>query len=304
MATFDRASDRWHLFYVAYRASPAYRTPLGLYKDQNGKPQALHFYTQFDGEIWHAVSTVKGENEGIGGPYRDVGAVLDQEDLGGFEPEKDSWEGDHGVDMFYPFLLPNGTWLALFGSEMGRFPHFELRRQVGLASFSPSSIPTTECKLIKQLSVEKCVEGVTFGCQGSPENRSLWTKGCRGTFQCGRATVTYDNGDDNPVACEQGAFAGSWTRLSHLNPLDAGFRPAAPGIENPVVTRSMDGEWWIAVYHIYTGPTVGVSYSRDGIHWTPQQGDLRLGSSYCGKTVTTACGLVPEPSKGKTNTPT
>ena len=140
------------------------------------------------------------------------------------------------------------------------------------------------------------------------------------------------------VPCEQGAFAGEWSRLSHLNPLDAGFRPAAPGIENPVVTRSSDGEWWIAVYHvrpplcpslslslraasmpagccpapplqrltalpcplqIYTGPTVGVSFSRDGIHWTPQQGDLRLGDSYCGDTVTTACGLVPEPQKGQ-----
>lgn len=43
MATFDRATDRWHLFYVAYRASPAYRTPLGLYRDpKTGKPQALH----------------------------------------------------------------------------------------------------------------------------------------------------------------------------------------------------------------------------------------------------------------------
>ncbi len=43
MATFDRQSERWHLFYVAYRASPAYRTPLGLYRDpKTGKPQSLH----------------------------------------------------------------------------------------------------------------------------------------------------------------------------------------------------------------------------------------------------------------------
>ena len=34
-------------------------------------------------------------------------------------------------------------------------------------------------------------------------------------------------------------------------------------------------------------------------HWTRQEGDLQLGDAYCGNSVTTACGLVPEPSKGK-----
>lgn len=126
-----------------------------------------------------------------------------------------------------------------------------------------------------------------------------------------------------------GAFAGNWTRLSKLNPLDDGFRPASPGIENPVVTKSQDGKqrqhamshsiscrashfeqthsklrvipgnWWIAVYHIYTGATVGVSFSRDGLQWTRQEGDLLLGDEHCGNTVTTACGVVPEPSLGK-----
>ena len=72
MAAYDAVDERWHLFYVAYRASPAYRTPLGLYRNpKTNKPQALHFYTQFDGEIWHSISTVKGE-KGISGPYRDI----------------------------------------------------------------------------------------------------------------------------------------------------------------------------------------------------------------------------------------
>ena len=66
-----------------------------------------------------------------------------------------------------------------------------------------------------------------------------------------------------------------------------------------MVVRSQDGNWWLSVYHIYTGPTIGVSYSRDGLHWTRQPGDLYLGSQYCGGTVTTACGLVPEPTKGR-----
>ena len=66
-----------------------------------------------------------------------------------------------------------------------------------------------------------------------------------------------------------------------------------------MVVRSQDKKWWISVYHIYTGATIGVSYSPDGLHWTRQDGDLQLGDSYCGDVVTTACGLAPEPSKGK-----
>ena len=65
-----------------------------------------------------------------------------------------------------------------------------------------------------------------------------------------------------------------------------------------MVVRTSDDQWWVAVYHIYTGATVGVSWSRDGVNWTPQQGDVELGSAFCGGIVTTACGVVAEPSKG------
>ena len=43
------------------------------------------------------------------------------------------------------------------GSEMGRFPHFEMRRQVGLAQFHPSTTPRDTCKVLHQLSAEECV---------------------------------------------------------------------------------------------------------------------------------------------------
>jgi hypothetical protein len=56
---------------------------------------------------------------------------------------------------------------------------------------------------------------------------------------------------------------------------------AKPGIENPVVVRSTDGQWFISVYHIYTGASIGVSYSANGLHWTRQAGDLRLGTGFC-----------------------
>jgi len=293
MLTYDEESELWHLFYVAYRGSPAYRTPLGLY---GGK--ALHAYTQFDGEIWHSVSTVRGE-QGIGGPYKDVGPILDQESLGGFSPEKDSWEGDHGCDMFFPYRLRNGSWVALYGSELGRFPNFNQNRQVGLVKFKPSTIPASTCQIKSKLSRSKCTQDVSFGCFS---NKTMWTShGCRGVFQCGPQIVTCDvhSLGLNLCSCDAGGLEGNWTRLSALNPMDQGFRPAAPGIENPVVIKSMDGRFFIAVYHIYTGPTVGISFSEDGIHWVRQPGDVQLGNAYCGDTVMTACGLVPEPSKGK-----
>jgi len=200
------------------------------------------------------LSQVKGE-QGIAGPYRDVGPILDQEDLGGFDPDVDVWEGDHGCDvrrtarqmchtyvtllcaladwwcvgclvlrtlarqMFFPFQLDDGSWLALFGSELGRFPHFNRTRQVGLAKFTPSSAPLTECRLIEQISAEACVEGVNFGCNTT--TNTLWAKGCRGKFQCGRSTLSCGGGSPPhapscELSCEAGGFAGNWTRLSEV----------------------------------------------------------------------------------------
>lgn len=239
MAAFNEEDDRWHLFYVAYRASPDYTIKLGLYNNT-----ALHYYVQWDGMINHAVSMTPGEG-GLGGPFEDVGPVLDQETHGGFDVSLDSWEGDHGVDMFFPFQLDNGTWAALYGSEFGRFPNFcePACRQVGLA---------------------------------------LWEDKARFSLQ----------------------DSGRMRRVREVSPLDRGFRDPIPGVENPVVTKTMDGSAFIAVYHVYTPGAIGVSYSEDGVHWTRQDGDLMLrfagsGADYCSTDVTTACGLVPEPSLGR-----
>lgn len=239
MAAFDKEDDRWHLFYVAYRASPDYTIKLGLYNNT-----ALHYYVQWDGMIAHAVSTTPGEG-GLGGPYEDVGPVLDQEQNGGFDVSLDSWEGDHGVDMFFPFQLDNGTWAALYGSEFGRFPNFcePACRQVGLAVWE---------------------DDAKFGL----------------------------------------AKSGKIRRVREVSPMDKAFRDPIPGVENPVVAKTMDGSAFIAMYHVYTPGAIGVSYSEDGVHWTRQEGDLVLkfagnGTEYCSLAVTTACGLVPEPSMGK-----
>jgi hypothetical protein len=227
MAAFDKHENRWNLFYIAYRASPDYKTT------------KRHFYDQWDGEVFHAVSKTHG-HDGIGGPYEDVGPVLDQENHGDFKFELDSWEGDHGVDMFFPFQIGNGSWLALYGSEFGRYPSFcePACRQVALAAHGG--------------------------------NHSL--------------------------------LQGPWARL-HREPLDHAFRPARPGIENPVVTKTADGSHFVAVYHVYTPGAIGVSVSQDGEHWSNQQGDVFLtrsgsGTGFCGDDVTAVGGLVHEPALG------
>lgn len=236
MAAFDRVTDRWHLFYIAYRASPDYQIPLGLYDNT-----AAHFYVAWDGMAYHAMSSVPGEG-GIGGPYEDVGPAMDQESYGGFDAGKDAWEGDMGVSMFFPFQLDDGTWLATYGSEFGRFPHYcnPVCRQIGLARWQGS------------------------GGLGAD---------------------------------------GHFSRLHEFGPLDAGFRPASPGIENPVVVKITNGSTYVAVYHVYVPGAMGVSYSNDGLHWTRQEGDLIIGmggqgETYCSSDVTTVNGLVPEPSQG------
>jgi len=61
LPAYDDVAKRWNLFYVAYKAEP-------------NTPQ--QFRMNEEGRIWRAVSTKPGM-EGIGGPYRDAGIVLE-----------------------------------------------------------------------------------------------------------------------------------------------------------------------------------------------------------------------------------
>ena len=122
--------------------------------------------------------------------------------------------------------------------------HFNLTRQVGLARFTPSTAPATKHRLLEQYLTEACTLTENISCNAT--TKTLWAKGCRGKFQCGRATVRCGGGvPPHTASCElsceaAGTFVGNWTRLSGLNPLDVGFGPAKPGIENPVGVRSQD----------------------------------------------------------------
>ena len=93
MPVFNDKSDRWEMFYVAYRCAPD--TP-------------EKWFGNYEGRIWRAVSNRPGR-QSIGGPYKDVGVIL--------EPGKDSdpWEGLQGTDSFYPYKVGN-LWYGFYGT--------------------------------------------------------------------------------------------------------------------------------------------------------------------------------------------
>jgi hypothetical protein len=99
MAIFDERERCWNLFYVAYRSKP---------NDKTG------WYDCYDGRIYRALSNVTGR-EGIGGPYKDVGVVLEP------DAQSQAWEGLQGVDSFFPYET-TGKWLGFYGSAQTQKP--------------------------------------------------------------------------------------------------------------------------------------------------------------------------------------
>lgn len=93
LPVFDPKSDRWNLFYVAYQAKP---------------DTSQQWLTNHEGRIWRAVSTAP-EEDGIGGPYEDVGIILER------GKDSDVWEGLQGTDSFFPYQVGD-RWYAFYGS--------------------------------------------------------------------------------------------------------------------------------------------------------------------------------------------
>nr|WP_293833448.1 hypothetical protein [uncultured Arsenicibacter sp.] len=93
MPVFNEKTNRWNGFYLAYTCH-----------------KTIHPNHSF-GRIWRCESVKEGM-DGIGGPYRDLGIVM--------EPGLDSqlWEGRQGVDSFFPYKVGD-KWLSLYG---GAFP--------------------------------------------------------------------------------------------------------------------------------------------------------------------------------------
>ncbi len=86
---FNEAEDRWNGFYVAYTCNPHI--------------DPVHCF----GRIWRAVSSKPGR-AGIGGPYTDVGVIIEP----GLSTQ--AWEGRQGVQFFHPYAI-NGAWYGWMG---------------------------------------------------------------------------------------------------------------------------------------------------------------------------------------------
>jgi peptidoglycan/xylan/chitin deacetylase (PgdA/CDA1 family) len=131
LPVWDDETDRWNLFYVAYRSRPG---------------DGSAFTLNYDGRIWRAVSRTSGRG-GIGGPYDDVGVVL--------EPGPDSlpWEGLQGTDSFFPWRR-DGTWHALYGSAQSE--HLPIEHWlVGPASASAIGGPWARVPARNPTPIEK-----------------------------------------------------------------------------------------------------------------------------------------------------
>jgi hypothetical protein len=130
MPVFDEKNNRWNLFYVAYQAAPD--TP-------------REWLTNHEGRIWRAESTIAGA-DGIGGPYRDVGVVLQR------GPDSDPWEGLQGTDSFFPFQVGD-SWYAFYGSARTERLPIALW-QVGLAEAFALAGPWKRCTKLNPLGIE------------------------------------------------------------------------------------------------------------------------------------------------------
>lgn len=89
---FNEKENAWNIFYVAYRAGDSTKGEIAG--------------NDYEGRIWRAKSVKQG-SDGIGGPYADMGIVL--------EPDKNSqsWEGQQAVACFSPYKVGN-TWYSMY----------------------------------------------------------------------------------------------------------------------------------------------------------------------------------------------
>jgi hypothetical protein len=131
LPVYDAKEGRWNLFYVAYQAAP---------------DTSERWLTNHEGRIWRALSETAGE-DGIGGPYKDVGVVLQR------GQDSDPWEGLQGTDSFFPYQVGD-HWYALYGSaHTEKLPISQW--QVGLASAPILAGPWTRSTKLNPLKVEK-----------------------------------------------------------------------------------------------------------------------------------------------------
>lgn len=213
MAVFNEAEQRWNLFYVAYRPGV-------------GEREGMHM----DGRIWRAVSVTPGR-QGIDGPYRDVGVVL--------EPDANSqpWESQQGTDSFFPWRVGE-KWYSFYGSHQYRPRGPWL---VGLAESPALAGPWTRCAGLNPSPIEpvfvenpvvtrlgesfvavydNCAEGTTYVPEGRHVGYSVssdgirWPKGRRVAVQPASGPGQWSEDIRTPlglIAEEDGTFTMVYT---------------------------------------------------------------------------------------------
>lgn len=148
MVVFNASSGFYELFYVAYWHGVAGCD-----------------ITSCNGSLWRAVSTVSGCS-GIGGPYRDVGKVLQM------DSHHQDWEGDQGDDSISPpRQASDGSWVAFYGSSKevsGSGRHWDVGLMNAsslagpwqrLAVGNPVLAPTSENPVVTVLPASRVFDG-------------------------------------------------------------------------------------------------------------------------------------------------
>lgn len=227
MPIYDPAEGRWNLFYVAYEAAPDTST---------------RWLTNHEGRIWRAVSVTEGE-DGIGGPYQDVGVILQR------EKDSDPWEGLQGTDSFFPYRVGDG-WYAFYGSAHTEKLPLSLW-QVGLAKAPELAGPWTRCTEINPLKVEnRFIENPVV------------TK-----LQDGTYVAVYDTDAPNAIGYTFSNDGIHWSQGQHLV-VQEGKDVWASEVRTPLGLIA-EGPDWFSLFYTANERVPGTAPDGNGITLTP-----------------------------------
>ena len=196
--TYDEADGRWNLTYVAYRSAPVTLNGLGI----------VEAGLNYGGRIWRAVSTAAGP-EGIGGPYRDIGILLEP------SGQSDPWEGLQGTDSFCPYRIGD-RWYAFYGSantEETPCPYW----RVGLAEAPQLAGPWARVVGRNPLTFEpRFIENPVVTCLRDGTYVAVYDTGLNHPLALGWAYssdgLEWTRGD--PIVLEHGGGVEGWVALA------------------------------------------------------------------------------------------
>jgi hypothetical protein len=227
LPVYDPEDGKWNLFYVAYQAAPD-----TLYQ----------WLTNHEGRIWRAVSVIPGE-DGIDGPYKDVGIVLQRGE------DSDSWEGLQGTDSFFPYRVGNG-WYALYGSaHTEKLPISSW--QVGLAKAPGLAGPWVRCMDLNPLKVEpRFIEN------------PIVTELSDGTY-----VAVYDSHTPNSIGYTFSSDGLHWSAGQHLTVQD-GPGVWASEVRTPLglIPEKKDS---FTLFYTANEKVAGIAPDKNGITMTP-----------------------------------